>query len=163
MAGHRRSGTPATLALDHAGVTYALHGYDHDGGETSFGLEAARLLGVEPARVFKTLVASADGELVVGVVPVSGHLDLKALAQAVGAKRADMADSTLAQRRTGYVVGGISPLGQRSRLATVVDDSALGFDTVFCSAGRRGLDIEVAPGDLVALTGATTARIRRED
>lgn len=135
--------------------------YEHDPRASSYGLEAAQVLGVDPRQVFKTLVAAADGRLVVAVVPVSGNLDLKALASAVGAKKAQMADPAEAERSTGYVLGGISPLGQRQRLRTVVDESALGFDRVLVSAGRRGLDVALAPGDLVLLTGATVAPIGR--
>jgi Cys-tRNA(Pro)/Cys-tRNA(Cys) deacylase len=154
-------GTPATVALTAAGVAYALHPYDHDPAASSFGLEAAEALGVEPARVFKTLLADLDGRLVVAVVPVTAQLDLKALAAAAGGKRAVMADPAAAERSSGYVVGGISPFGQRRRLGTYVDTSALAYETVFVSGGRRGLDLEVAPGDLVAVTGAVTADIAR--
>ena len=155
------AGTPATVALTQAKVPFTVHAYDHDPAAESYGAEAARLMGVEPQRVFKTLLADVDGKLVVAVVPVAGQLDLKALAAAVGGKRAAMADPKLAERTTGYVLGGISPLGQRKKLATVVDDTALAYETVFCSAGRRGLEIELAPADLVSLTTATTASIGR--
>jgi Cys-tRNA(Pro)/Cys-tRNA(Cys) deacylase len=162
----RQGGTPATLALDAAGITYTLHPYDHDpravadGG--SYGLEAAVALGVDPQRVFKTLVAQLDGrELVVAVVPVSGQLDLKALARALGASRAAMAPLPDAERATGYVAGGISPVGQKRRLRTVVDQTALLHETVLVSAGRRGLDLETAPADLVAITEAITGRVGR--
>lgn len=138
-----------------------MHPYDHDPASTSYGEEAAHALDLPPGRVFKTLVASVDGRLTVAVVPVAGELDLKALAAAVGGKRASMADPADAERATGYVRGGISPLGQRRRLPAVVDESAAGFDTVFVSAGRRGLQIELAPADLVRLTGARTATIAR--
>ncbi len=158
---HSRGGTPATLALDRAGVDYRLHPYDHDPRAASYGLEAASALGVDPARVFKTLLASLDGSLVVGIVPVSGQLDLKALARAFGGSRAAMADVSTAQRVTGYVAGGISPVGQKRRLRTVLDASALDHDTIFVSAGRRGLDLEVAPADLVVITGAITDRVGR--
>ena len=157
----RSGGTPATTALDRAGVAYVLRPYEHDPRADSYGLEAAAALGVPVARVLKTLVADVDGSLVVGIVPVSGRLDLKALARAVGGSRAAMADVAAAQRATGYVVGGISPLGQRRALPTVLDESALEHETVLVSAGRRGLDLEVAPADLVATTGAVTARIGR--
>ena len=153
--------TPATTALARAGVTFTVHRYQHDPAAPSYGLEAAHALGVPPERVFKTLLADVDGNLVVAVVPVIGSLDLKALAAASGGKRAGMAASAAAERATGYVVGGISPLGQRRRLATVVDQSATEFETVYVSAGRRGLDLELAPTDLIRLTGATTARIGR--
>ena len=152
--------TPATTLLARQKVTHRVHSYAHDPKAASYGAEAAEALGVTPARCFKTLIADVEGGLTVAIVPVSGSLDLKALAQAVGAKRATMADPTLAERTTGYVLGGISPLGQRKRLTTVVDESALEFDTVFVSAGRRGLEIELAPGDLVSLTGATVTRVR---
>jgi Cys-tRNA(Pro)/Cys-tRNA(Cys) deacylase len=122
-------------------------------------LEAAEVLGIDPARVFKTLMVEVEGRLAVGVVPVSGSLDLKAVAGALGAKKASMADPKAAERRTGYVLGGISPLGQRQPSPTVLDESALGFETIFVSGGRRGLDIEVAPADLVRLTRAVTAAI----
>ena len=116
-------------------------------------------MGVDPARVFKTLLAEVDGTLTVVVVPVSASLDLKALAAAVGGKRARMSDPRAAERATGYVAGGISPLGQRKRLPTVIDESAEGFETIYCSAGRRGLEVELAPADLVRLTGARLAPI----
>ncbi|MGM0347181.1 MULTISPECIES: Cys-tRNA(Pro) deacylase [Streptomyces] len=154
-------GTPATVALSAAGVEFTVHAYDHDPSHPSYGEEAAEAMGVSPDRVFKTLVADVDGNLVVGVVPVAGTLDLKALASAVGGKRAAMADPTLAERTTGYVRGGISPLGQRKRLPTVLDDSALGHATICVSAGRRGLEVELAPGDLAKLTGAVSAPIGR--
>jgi Cys-tRNA(Pro)/Cys-tRNA(Cys) deacylase len=154
-------GTPATLALDRAGADYRLHPYDHDPRAASYGLEAAAALGVDPARVFKTLLASLDGSLVVGIVPVSGQLDLKALARALGGSKAVMAEVSAAERVTGYVAGGISPLGQKRPLRTVLDASALDHDTIFVSAGRRGLDLEVAPADLVAITGAITGQVGR--
>jgi Cys-tRNA(Pro)/Cys-tRNA(Cys) deacylase len=146
-------------ALERAGVAHTVHPYDHDPRAESYGLEAAALLGVDPARVFKTLLADADGRLVVGIVPVAGRLDLKALARAVGARRAALADPAVAQRATGYVVGGISPLGQKRPHPTVLDSSALDHETVLVSGGRRGLDVELAPADLVTLTSATTAPI----
>ena len=161
----QRGGTPATVALDRAGVDYTLHTYEHDpravaaGG--SYGLEAAEALGVDPARVFKTLVADLGGELVVAVVPVAGQLDLKALARALGARSAVMAEVATAERATGYVAGGISPVGQKRQHRTVVDESAWAFDTILVSAGRRGLDLELAPADLVAITGAITGQVGR--
>lgn len=155
------AGTPATVALDAAGIRYALHPYEHDPSSASFGLEAAAALRVDPDRVFKTLLAEVDGRLVVGVVPVSGRLDLKALAAAVGGRKAAMADPAVAQRRTGYVVGGISPIGQKHPHETVVDETAELFETVFVSGGRRGLDIELAPGDLVRITAAVVADVAR--
>ena len=152
-------GTPATAALAGAGVSYTLHPYTHNPTAASYGLEAAEVLGIDPARVFKTLMVEIDGRLAVGVVPVSGSLDLKAIAAALGSKKAAMANPAAAERRTGYVLGGISPLGQRLPSPTVIDDSALGQDTILVSGGRRGLDIELAPGDLVLLTKAITAPI----
>ncbi len=128
---------------------------------TDFGREAADALGVEPDRVFKTLLADVDGRLVVGIVPVTGKLDLKALAAAVGGKKAAMADAAFAERRTGYIVGGISPIGQKSAHPTVLDETAELWDTVFVSGGRRGLDLELAPADLVRATEATIADIAR--
>ncbi|HEX4789164.1 MAG TPA: Cys-tRNA(Pro) deacylase [Actinospica sp.] len=155
------AGTPATLALTKAKVPFSTHAYEHDPAAASYGTEAAEAMGVPPERVFKTLVAEVDGRLTVAVVPVSGSLDLKALASAAGGKRAVMADPAAAERSSGYVLGGISPLGQRRPLRTVVDASALAFPTVFCSAGRRGLEVELAPADLIALTAAVTAPISR--
>ncbi|MEU8636889.1 Cys-tRNA(Pro) deacylase [Amycolatopsis sp. NPDC048633] len=156
MAG---KGTPATALLVKQKVPHTLHAYDHDPRAESYGLEAVEALGLERARVFKTLVAEVDGRLVVGVVPVTGQLDLKALAAAAGGKKAKMADPAAAQRATGYVLGGISPLGHRSRLPVVIDTSAEKFETVFCSAGRRGLEVELAPGELIRLTSAVVAPI----
>jgi Cys-tRNA(Pro)/Cys-tRNA(Cys) deacylase len=154
-------GTPATVALTAAGIAFTLHEYVHDARAASFGLEAAEALGVDPACVFKTLMATVDGVLTVGVVPVSGQLDLKALARARGGSKAAMAEVDAAERATGYVAGGISPVGQKRAHPTVVDESALGFDTVYVSGGRRGLDLAIAPDDLVAVTGATVAAIGR--
>jgi Cys-tRNA(Pro)/Cys-tRNA(Cys) deacylase len=154
-------GTPATVALTAAGTAYTLHSYAHDPAAPSYGEEAAEALGVTPDRVFKTLVADVDGTLTVAVVPVAGSLDLKALASAVGGKRATMADPSAAERTTGYVRGGISPLGQRKKLRTVLDDSALAHPTICISAGRRGLEVELAPADLTALTAAVLAPIGR--
>jgi Cys-tRNA(Pro)/Cys-tRNA(Cys) deacylase len=162
-------GTPATVALARAGVDFSLHPYEHDPRAQSFGLEAAEALGLDPARVFKTLLATVDpstgsrqrGTLTVGIVPVSGQLDLKALARAVGGGKAAMAEVSAAERATGYVAGGISPVGQKRSHPTVLDESALAFETVFVSAGRRGLDLEIAPADLVRVTGAITAAIGR--
>jgi len=153
--------TPATVALDRAGVPYTPHVYEHHETATNFGEEAAAALGLREEQVFKTLVVSVDGVLAVAVVPVANRLDLKAIAAALGGKRATLADPALAEKRTGYVVGGISPVGQRSALRTVVDESALGYETVFVSGGRRGFDIEVAPADLVRVTGATCAPVAR--
>jgi Cys-tRNA(Pro)/Cys-tRNA(Cys) deacylase len=149
------------MALERAGIPFTLHEYAHDPRNESYGTEASEALGVSPDRVFKTLVAEVDGALVTGVVPVEGQLDLKALAAACGGKKAAMAQVTAAERATGYVAGGISPVGQRKRLPVVIDSSALGFGTVFCSAGRRGLEIELTPADLVRAAGATVADIGR--
>ncbi|HEU4810891.1 MAG TPA: Cys-tRNA(Pro) deacylase [Nocardioides sp.] len=153
--------TPATVALARAGIEFTLHEYEHDPRAASYGLEAAEALGLDPARVFKTLMATVDGTLAVAIVPVSGQLDLKALARAVGGSRAAMADRAEAERVTGYVAGGISPVGQKKLLPTVLDSSALDHPTVFVSAGRRGLDLEIAPADLVRITGAITDRVGR--
>jgi Cys-tRNA(Pro)/Cys-tRNA(Cys) deacylase len=163
-------GTPALAALAAAGTAHVVHEYeapepagarDRD-ARPHYGLDAAAALGVDPARIFKTLVASVDGRLVVGVVPVSGELDLKALAEAAGGRRAELAEPEAAQRATGSVVGGISPLGHRRPMPVYVDAGAAAFATIFVSGGRRGLQVELAPADLVRLAGATTARIARE-
>lgn len=160
-AGPAGAGTPATVALTRAGIAFTVHPYDHDPAAESFGLEAAAALGVAAEQVFKTLVATVDDALTVAVVPVSGTLDLKALAKACGGKRAAMAEVRAAERATGYVAGGISPLGQRSALPTVIDASVTAFDTVYVSGGKRGVDVELAPGDLVQLTSAVVAPIGR--
>lgn len=164
----RSGGTAATVALTAAGIAFELHAYEHDPRVTSFGDEAADALGVPPERVFKTLLAALEppggagrAELVVGIVPVVGLLDLKALARAVGGGRATMADVAAAERATGYVAGGISPVGQKRRHRTVLDDSALRHTSIFVSGGRRGLDLELAPQSLLAVTGALTATIAR--
>ncbi|RYE78637.1 MAG: Cys-tRNA(Pro) deacylase [Myxococcales bacterium] len=153
--------TPATVALTKAGIAFTLHAYERDGSGTSYGAEAAAALGIAEALMFKTLLVQADRETVVAVAPVSGDVDLKAVARAVGAKKAAMADPAAAERLTGYVVGGISPVGQRTRLRTVVDESALSLPTVYVSAGRRGVSLALAPADLVAVTGAEVAAISR--
>jgi Cys-tRNA(Pro)/Cys-tRNA(Cys) deacylase len=155
--------TPAVRALERAEASFSLHEYDPaDGaGGHGYGEVAVAALGADPAQVFKTLVTMVDGTLTVAVVPVSAQLDLKALAAAAGGRKAAMADPADAERATGYVRGGISPLGQRKALPTVVDESALGFPTVLVSAGRRGLQVELAPADLVRLTRARTAPIAR--
>jgi Cys-tRNA(Pro)/Cys-tRNA(Cys) deacylase len=153
--------TPAVAALERDGVTHTLHRYAHDPAAASYGKEAADALGVNGDRVFKTLVASVGDRLAVAVVPVVTELDLKALAAALGAKSARMADPALAERSTGYVRGGISPVGQRRRLPTVIDTSADDWPTVLVSGGRRGLDIELTPADLVRATGAVLAPIAR--
>lgn len=154
--------TPAVLAARRAKVPFELLEYRHDPAAPSYGGEAAQALGLDPASVFKTLVAQADdGALLVALVPVAATLDLKALAAALGAKRVAMADPAQAERATGYVVGGISPLGQKRRLTTVVDESVRALARVHVSAGRRGLEIALAPDDLLRLCDATTARIAR--
>jgi Cys-tRNA(Pro)/Cys-tRNA(Cys) deacylase len=153
--------TPAVVALQRAKVAFAVREYEHDPAAQSYGMEAAEKLGLDPAAVFKTLVASVDGKLTVAIVPVARSLDLKALAAAAGGKRAAMADIGEAERATGYVAGGISPLGQRKRLPTVIDESAMVLERMYVSGGRRGLDIELAPSDLRALTQAKVAPIAR--
>jgi Cys-tRNA(Pro)/Cys-tRNA(Cys) deacylase len=149
------------VAAKRAKIAFTLHEYDHDPAAASYGLEAAAALGLPPGQVFKTLVASVDGNLAVAVVPVASSLDLKALAAAAGGKRAAMADQRDAERTTGYVAGGISPLGQKRRLPTYLDASAEAFDTIHVSAGRRGLEIELAPADLLRLTSGTLAPLAR--
>jgi Cys-tRNA(Pro)/Cys-tRNA(Cys) deacylase len=153
--------TPAVVALTKAGIAHTLHEYDHDPRATSYGLEAADALGLDPDQVFKTLLADLDGSLVVAVVPVSTKLGLKALARALGGSRASMADPRAAERATGYVTGGMSPVGQRKTHRTVVDETAELYDVVYVSAGRRGLDVGIAPADLVEVTGAIVADISR--
>ncbi|MFB9852552.1 Cys-tRNA(Pro) deacylase [Micromonospora andamanensis] len=156
MAGR---GTPAIALLAQRKVDHRTHPYDVSPDEPNYGALVAAALAVTPHRVFKTLVTEVDGALTVAVVPVTGGLDLKALAAAVGGKRATLADRVVAERATGYVRGGISPLGQRRRLPTVLDVSALDHPTVYVSAGRRGLQVELAPTDLVTLTEARTAAV----
>ncbi|MBB4748545.1 Cys-tRNA(Pro) deacylase [Actinoplanes lobatus] len=156
----KAAGTPATALLTAERVAHTLHPYDVSPDAPQYGALVAQALGVEPHRLFKTLVAEVDGRLVVGVVPVTGDLDLKALASAAGGKRAILADRAAAERSSGYVRGGISPLGQRKLLPTVIDDSATGLETMYVSAGRRGLQVALAPVDLIRLTGATVAPIR---
>jgi len=151
--------TPAVRALQAADIAFGEHPYHHDPSAASYGLEAAEALGVPAAQVFKTLVADTGSELVVGVVPVAGQLDLKALAAALGVKKLAMAKVADAERSSGYVAGGISPIGQRKALRTVIDQSALDFDRVYVSGGRRGFDISLAPADLVQVTKAVTAPI----
>jgi len=156
----KTSGTQAIVAAERAGIAFQVLEYEHDPGAESYGLEAALALGVEPEVVFKTLIASVDGtKLVVAIIPVDERLNLKQLAAAAGGKRAEMANPADAERATGYVVGGISPLGQRRRLTTVLDATALAHPTIYVSAGRRGLELVLAPGDLVSLTAATVATI----
>ncbi|AQZ95240.1 Cys-tRNA(Pro) deacylase [Halopseudomonas phragmitis] len=156
--------TPATKQLDKARISYQLHRYEHDPKAESYGGEAADKLGLDPGRVFKTLLASSEkGELLVAVVPVNGLLDLKALAQAAAVKKTDMADPAAAQRSTGYLVGGISPLAQKKRLRTFIDASARDWPSIFISGGRRGLEIELAPEDLASQTQGQFAAIGRGD
>jgi Cys-tRNA(Pro)/Cys-tRNA(Cys) deacylase len=154
-------GTAATIALERAGISFVLHEYAHDPRQESYGQEASQALGVPPDRVFKTLIADVDGQLTVGVVPVAASLDLKAMAAAAGGKRAVMADPNRAQKASGYVTGGITALGLRKPLPVIVDESALSHSTVFCSAGQRGMEIELAPADLVTAAGARTAPIAK--
>lgn len=162
MAKRKGAGsTPATVALTRAGVAFTLHEYIHDPRAASYGLEAAEALGVDAARVFKTLMATVDGRLAVGIVPVAGQLDLKALARALSGSRAAMAEVATAERATGYVAGGISPIGQKRAHPTVLDASAEDHGTIFVSGGRRGLDLEIAPVDLIAVTRAVVAPIGR--
>ncbi len=153
--------TPALAAVLRAGVEHQVHRYVHDPRATSYGGEAAEALGVEPDRIFKTLLADVDGELCVAAVPVTLQLDLKALASTLGGKRAAMADPARAERATGYVVGGISPLGQKRAHRTVVDETAELWDTVHVSGGRRGLEIELSPADLLRLTGGVLGPVAR--
>jgi Cys-tRNA(Pro)/Cys-tRNA(Cys) deacylase len=158
MAG---GGTRATKLLARLGIRHVVHRYSHDPRHSSYGEEACEALGVPRDRVFKTLVADVDGQLTVAVVPVAGSLDLKALATAVGGKRAAMADPARAERASGYVTGGIAPVGLRRPLPVVLDETALRHSTVFCSAGQRGLEIELTPADLIAAAGARAASIGR--
>jgi len=156
----KAAGTPATVLLSAQRVAHELHPYDVSPEAPNYGALVAEALGVEPARLFKTLIAEVDGRLTVAVVPVTGDLDLKALAGAAGGKRAALADRAAAERSSGYVRGGISPLGQRKRLPTIIDESAAGLDRMYVSAGRRGLQVSLAPADLIRLTEAETAKIR---
>lgn len=165
MARPKSAATPATLALTAAGVAFQVHTYSHDPrSELPFGLEAAAALGVDPAAVFKTLVVRVEGlaghgGLAVALVPVARSLDVKAVAQAFGHKRATLAPPADAQRATGYVTGGISPVGQRTGLPTLIDASAEALERIYVSGGRRGFDVSLAPGDLAAITGAAFAAI----
>ena len=158
----KAAGTPATVLLTAAKVEFALHPYEVSPDAPNYGALVAQALGVAPESLFKTLIAEVDGALTVAVVPVTGELDLKALAAAVGGKRAALAERAAAERSSGYVRGGISPLGQRRALPTVVDDSARALPSMYVSAGRRGLQVSLAPDDLIRLTAATTAPIRAE-
>ena len=153
--------TAATVALERAGIAFTPHVYLHDAATTDFGAEAARELGVEAARVFKTLMVDTDQGLGIGILSVRDHLDVKALAGELGAKKGSMADKAVAERKSGYVVGGISPVGQKTRIATVLDETAFEFETIFVSGGRRGFDIEIAPDDLLTVTQGRRASIRR--
>ena len=154
--------TPAVALAKKSGIDFRTHQYEHDPQHPSYGEEAAEKLGLDPARVFKTLVISLDGKrLAVAVVPVAMKLDLKAAAKALGGKRAAMADAKEVERTTGYVLGGVSPLGQKRRLATIIDEAARVFDTLYVSAGRRGLEIELAPDDLCSLLNASYASLAR--
>lgn len=153
--------TPAIAVLTGLGIEFTVHRYDHDPRAESFGHEAVEALGLPPERVFKTLLATVDDRLVVAVVPVTGQLDLKGLARAVGGSRAHMADPAEAQRATGYLVGGISPVGQKRPHPTVIEASAANHSTIHVSAGRRGMEVELAPADLLRATGASLADIGR--
>lgn len=161
MARRKGGGTPALTELTRRGIGFVTHTYEHDPAAESYGREAAEALGVDPARVYKTLLATVDDRQVVAMVPVLATLDLKALARAIGGRRATMTPPEQAERVTGYVVGGISPIGQRRRHRTVLDESAPAYESVLVSGGKRGLDIELAPAALVAVTGATVAAIAR--
>ena len=152
--------TPAINAAKKAKIAFQIHHYEHDPGAESYGLEAAEKMAVDPSRVFKTLVVALDGkELAVGIVPVTDNLNMKQIAKAAGAKKAAMADKILVERSTGYVLGGVSPLGQKKRLKTVIDQSAKGFQTIYVSAGRRGLEIELSAEDLCRLLGGSFASL----
>ena len=160
----KRGGTPAIVALTNAGASFEVHEFEHDPAERNYGLAAAAALGVEPERVFKTLVAEVVDSTgrtthAVGIVPVTDLLSLRELAAVLGAKRAEMCDPTVAQRLTGYVVGGISPFGQKRLLPTVLDETCVLFDTIFVSGGKRGLDLELDPQVLVDVVGAQIAPI----
>ncbi len=169
MADHLRGGTPATVVLQHASIAFRLHEFEHDPAERSYGAAAAAALGVDPDCVFKTLLVSLDervelpgvgaSNIAVGIVPVSGQLSLKEIAAAIGVKRAEMCDPAVAQRVTGYVVGGISPFGQKKALPTVIDETCQLYDTIFVSGGKRGFDIEIAPDDLIRTLHAVVAPI----
>jgi Cys-tRNA(Pro)/Cys-tRNA(Cys) deacylase len=155
--------TAATIELTRLGVAFTMHPYAHDPAERSFGDEAARALGLSPDEVFKTLVVMVDDAPTVAVLPVSARLDMKALAACCGGRRAELADLALAQRLTGYVIGGISPIGQKRQLPTLIDEQAWLHDVVYVSGGKRGLDIGLAPADLIRATSGTIAAIARAE
>lgn len=155
----KSAATPAIRQLEDANIPFTMHEYVHEASDEGYGLEAAKKLGYDEAQVFKTLMADTGDERVIGVVPVNGHMSLKELAHAVGAKKAEMADPKVAMRESGYVVGGISPLGQKTHHKTVLDESALNFDEILVSGGKRGLSLGVDPHDLLAVLNATTAPI----
>jgi Cys-tRNA(Pro)/Cys-tRNA(Cys) deacylase len=159
VAAAKTGGTPATAHLTREGISFTLHPYEHDPRAEAFGDEAAQALGLPPEQIFKTLIALVDGKPACAVVPVAGKLDLKALAASLGGKRAGMAEPASAARLTGYVVGGISPIGQKTRIPVVVDDSAQRFESMYVSAGKRGLQVQLAPADLARATGARFAAI----
>ncbi len=151
--------TPAINELERSGVPFSVHEYERGESLHDFGREAAEKLGLDPDQVFKTLLVTVDGGQAVAIVPVSGKLGLKAIGRALGSKRVELCDPALAERITGYVRGGISPFGQKRRLPTVLDEMATVFDTIYVSGGRRGLDVGVAPGDLIRVLAATVADI----
>lgn len=156
--------TPAINILKKNKITHKIHSYQHDSDHASYGLEASEKLGLNPDQVFKTLVASLDdGSLAVAIIPVAHKLNMKLLAKAAGAKKAAMADKAVVEKTTGYVLGGVSPLGQKKQLKTYIDASAGELSTMFVSGGKRGLEIELAPQDLINLTRATLAEIRQHD
>lgn len=155
--------TPGIHVISKAGISHNIHEYEHDPASAGYGNEAAEKMGVDPARVFKTLIVTVDGKmLAVGVIPVTGMLSMKLIARAAGGKKASMADPQEVQRRTGYVLGGVSPLGQKNRLKTLIDASAKAFDTIYISAGRRGLEIELSPEDLARLTSGQLVPLQQE-
>ena len=158
----RQPGTPATVTLTKAGIAFTSHVYEHDPAAASYGLEAATALGLEPSVVFKTLMATVDGTPVIAVVPVTASLDLKALAAACGGRKAEMVDPTFAQRLSGYVVGGISPVGQKKALRTLIDTGAESLEVMYVSGGQRGFDIGLSPEDLATVTQAEFAAIARD-
>lgn len=159
MGKKKNGATPAIMQLERANIPFTMHEYEHENSDEGYGLEAARKLGYDEHQVFKTLMADIGTERVIGVVPVNGHMSLKELAHAVGAKKATMADPKVAMRESGYVVGGISPLGQKTRHTTVIDTSALQFDTILVSGGKRGLSLGINPHDLVHVVNAIVAPI----